>query len=250
MKMQLDAPTLTAICIGVTIFSWASSPSGIRAGLEAYTPEHIALLRFLIASTLVAGYAVLVHLRLPQMQDLPAIVLIGILSVTVHHIALNFGQRSVTAGASSLLTHSTPVFTALLARAFLGEQLKKRGWLGIMASFGGVILVALGEGDGLRFAPGAFLILLAAISWSIYFIIQKPYMAKYSAFEITTYSVLVGTFFLLPFLPNLAQEAQAAPLSATLAIIYLGIFPSTLAHLTWAYTSRKFPFPMQPAFST
>lgn len=239
IRGRIDART--SIAIVATICCWASSPSGIRASLKCYTPEHIALFRFLVASALLIGYAVLSRIRLPEKRDVPAIMLIGIFSVTIHHLALNFGQRSVTAGAASLLAHSTPIFTALLATAFLKEQLKSWGWAGIMISFVGVILIALGEGDGLHLAPGAFLILLAAISWSIYFVLQKPYLTKYTALEISTYSVCAGTIFLLPFLPNLVKEIQIAAASATLAIVYLGIFPSALAQMTWAYTLSQIP---------
>lgn len=35
--------------LGVTLLLWASAYAGIRAGLHAYTPGHLALVRFLVA---------------------------------------------------------------------------------------------------------------------------------------------------------------------------------------------------------
>ncbi|MFT0216795.1 EamA family transporter, partial [Acinetobacter baumannii] len=37
------------LCIAVTVFCWGYSPIGVHSALHSYTPQHIALLRFLIA---------------------------------------------------------------------------------------------------------------------------------------------------------------------------------------------------------
>lgn len=239
MKTRVDASTLTAL--GVTLVFWASAFAGIRVGLEAYSPGHLALFRFLVASAVLAGYAASTRMRLPQVRDLPAILLLGFLGITVYHVALTYGEVSVTAGAASLLIASGPIFTALLATAFLSERLNVWGWLGIAVSFLGVAMVALGEGDGVRFDLGAFLILIAAFSTSLYFVFQKPYLRKYSAFQFTAYTIWAGTSFLLVFLPGLAQTMHTAPLDATLAVVYLGVFPAALAYVTWTYALSRAP---------
>ena len=156
-------------------------------------------------------------------------------------MARTHGEVTVTAGAASLLIASGPIFTALLARAFLGERLKAWGWLGIVVSLLGVALIALGEGEGMRFDRGALLILLAALSTSLYFVFQKPYLKRYSPLQFTAYTIWGGTFFMLAFLPGLAQTVRAAPLDATLAIIYLGVFPGALAYVTWTYALSRAP---------
>jgi len=54
---------------------------------------------------------------------------------------------------------------------FEREKIKPWGWIGIIISFLGVSLVAIGEGEEVRFEPAAFLILLAAISTSFCFVL-------------------------------------------------------------------------------
>lgn len=245
-KEKMDALTLAAL--GVTVFFWASAFAGIRAGLAAYSPGHLALFRFLIASAVLVGYAALTRMRLPAKQDLPAILLLGFLGITVYHAALSYGEVTVTAGAASLLIAAGPVFTALLAAAFLGERLKIRGWVGIAVSFAGAALIALGEEKGVRFNPEAFLILLAALATSFYFVFQKPYLKKYTPLEFTAYTIWAGTLLMLVFLPGLARDIQQAPPSATLAIIYLGIFPAALAYVTWAYVLARAPASVAASF--
>ena len=236
---KLDGRTL--IAVGITLLFWSSAFAGIRAALADYSPKHLVLLRFLVASVVLAGYAVLTRMRLPDKRDLPAIFLIGFLGFTVYHVALVYGQVSVTAGAASLLVASAPIFTALLSVIFLHEQLRIWGWLGIALSFFGVTLIALGEGKGVRFDPGAFLILLAAVSTAIYFVLQKPYLRKYSPLELTTYSLWVGTVFMLVFLPGLAHAVNKSSLHATLTVVYLGIFPAAFAYVAWTYVLSRIP---------
>jgi drug/metabolite transporter (DMT)-like permease len=245
-KRQIDARTLAAV--GVTLLLWASAFAAIRAGLEAYAPGHLALFRFLVASAVLGIYAVLTRMRMPAVQDLPAMLLMGLVGITFYHIPLNYGEVTVTAGAASLLIASAPTFTALLAMAFLGERLKVWGWVGIAVSFAGVALIALGEREGLRFDWGALLILLAAAATSLYFILQKRYLKKYNALELSAYSIWAGTLFMLLFLPGLIQEVPTAPLDATLAVVYLGIFPAALAYVAWTYVLSRAPASVAGSF--
>ncbi|MFN2270976.1 MAG: DMT family transporter, partial [Anaerolineae bacterium] len=168
MDKRIDTRTLGAA--GVTLLFWASAFAAIRVGLTAYEPGHLALLRFLIASAVLGVYAVVTRMRLPEVRDLPAVLLMGLVGITLYHVPLNYGEVTVTAGAASLLISSAPTFTALLASLFLGERLKVWGWAGIGVSFVGAALIAFGEGEGVRFEPRALLILLAAVCTSLYFI--------------------------------------------------------------------------------
>jgi len=141
----------------------------------------------------------------------------------------------VTAGAASLLIASTPIWTALAARFWLHERLTAIGWCGVFVSFAGVALISSGEGEGIRLSLQALIILAAAVTSALYMIMQKHYLGRYSALEFTAYSIWFGTALMLPFGHGLMQTLRAAPASATLAVIYLGIFPGALAYVAWAY---------------
>ena len=55
----------------------------------------------------------------------------------------------------------------------------------------------------------------------------------------TTYGCLVGAVACLPFAGQLIADAADAPLSATLNMVYLGVFPTALAFTTWAYALAR-----------
>ncbi|GAB4253867.1 MAG: DMT family transporter [Thermoleophilia bacterium] len=238
----------TFLALGTTLVFWASAFAGIRAGLEEYPPGELALLRFLTASAVLAVYAAAVRLPLPRLRDLPPLLLLGFLGITTYHLCLNYGEVTVTAGAASLLIASGPVFTAVLATIFRGERLTLWGWLGILTSFTGVALVALGEGEGIAFAPRAFLILVAALATSLYFVFQQPYSRRYGALAFATHSIWAGTLFMLPFLPGLVRVLPQASTAATLSGVYLGVFPAALAYVTWTYALSRAPASLVTSF--
>jgi drug/metabolite transporter (DMT)-like permease len=229
------------IALLVSVMLWGSGFIGIRVGLTAYTPAHLALLRFLSASATILGYALFTRVRPPARKDLVFILVTGFVSITVYHVALNAGERTVTAGAASMLIASAPIFSALLARIALHERLRVWGWIGIAISFLGVSLIAIAEGGGFHFNSGAFLVLIAAVSTGISVVMQKHYLKTYNVTDFSAHLIFAGTVFLLGFLPGLGTAIRQAPLTTTLAVIYLGVFPAAIAYITWGYALKRTP---------
>jgi drug/metabolite transporter (DMT)-like permease len=236
----LDARLLAA-GVAAVVFG-ASAYAAIGAALASYPPGPLALLRMLIASAALAVYAAVSGMRLPEARDLPAAVLAGLFAFALYNVALNYGQLTASAGAASLIVASIPIFTAVLAAAFLRERLDALGWSGIAVGFLGVALISVGEGGGgFGVNAGALLVLLAAVSASVYFAFQKPYLQKYGSLAFTAYAVWAGALLLLPFFPGLIGEVRSAPPRATLAVVYLGVFPTVVAYASAAYVFSRLP---------
>jgi len=229
------------LALGATIVFWASAFPGIRAAMGDYGPGQVALLRLLVASLVLLPYAVATRMRLPERRDLPAVALGGLLTFAVYHTALNYGELTVSSGPAAVVVNTAPLFTALLATVFLGERLRPVGWVGMFVSFGGAVLIGLGEGGGSGLAPGTFLILVSAVSVSVYLILQKPYLAKYGALAFTSYAIWAGTLFSLIFLPGLVTQLPQASPGATVSALYLGVFPTALAYVTYARAMSRLP---------
>jgi len=227
----------------VAVVLGASAYAAIGASLGPYSPGPLALLRMLAASATVAIYALPSGMRLPKVKvrDLPAVVLAGLLAFSLYNVALNHGQLSASAGTASLIIASIPLFTALLAVAFLGERLGGGGWSGIAVGFFGVAMITLGEGGGFGINAGALYVIVAAISGSVYFAFQKPYLEKYGASPFTAYAIWAGALLLLPFFPQAVREVGVAPSGATLAVVYLGV--STMI----SYAAAAYVFSCLPA---
>ena len=238
----------TVLAIATTLIFWASAFAGIRLGLQSYSPNRLVALRFISASLVLFVYALITRIPLPDKKDIPALFVQGFVGITIYHLALAYGEVKVTAGSASLLISAGPIFTAILAMFILREKVKIWGWAGILISFFGVTLVTLGEGKELGFEPSSLFILLSALSTSVYFVLQKPYLKKYSPVQFATYTIWTGTFFILLLSRGLFQNIISAPLSSTLAIIYLGIFPAALGYVTWSYVLSKIPASLAASF--
>jgi drug/metabolite transporter (DMT)-like permease len=236
---RLDARLLAAV-VAAVVFG-ASAYAAIGAALTSYSPGPLALLRMLVASAVLSIYAVVSGMRLPDTRDLLAVVLAGLFAFALYNVALSYGQLTASAGAASLIIASIPIFTALLAVAFLGERLDALGWSGIAVGFSGMALITVGEGGRIGINAGALLVLLAAFSASVYFAFQKPYLGKYGALPFTAYAIWSGALLLLPFFPALIGEVQSAPTGTTLAVVYLGVFPTIVAYVTTAYVFSRLP---------
>lgn len=236
--MPSISPLKILLAMAFVVGCWAYSPTGIHIGLQAYDPGHLALLRFLLASLFMALIAGFKGIHLPRLQDLPLLFALGFFAVSLHHVVLNIGQQSVSAGASSVLAQSTPLFSTLLARFLFKDRVSVWRWGCVLLGFVGVVIVVSGDrGLGSIDAHG-LLILLAAVSWSVYFALQKHHARRYDGLTLVCYTVWSGTLLLLIYLPGLADSVASAPLRVQWAVLGLGVFPSALAYMAWAFVLK------------
>lgn len=234
-------PRLTVVAVGVTVCLWASAFVGIRAALVTYSPVHLAVLRFVVASIVLGGFALSIGIARPTVKELAGMVGLGAAGIAAYNLALNFGERSITAGSASFLVNTVPIITALLAWVAGQERLGRAGWIGSAVSFAGVSMVAVSESGGLSLSVGTMLVLAAAVCQSVYFVFQKPLLTKYGSWVVTTWAIWGATLLMLPLSGGLADAVRSAPFGATCGVIYLGIFPGAVAYLTWAYALRRLP---------
>jgi len=229
------SPVKIILAMAFVVACWGYSPTGIHIGLQAYEPGHLALLRFLVASAFMAMVALVKGISLPNRRDLPLLFGLGFFAVSLHHVAINFGQQGVSAGASSVLAQTTPLFSTLLARFVFKDRVSVWRWGCVFLGLVGVMIVVAGDrGVGSIDAHG-LLILLAAVSWSFYFALQKHHSGRYDGLTLVCYTVWSGTALLLVYLPGLATQVLSAPMHVQLAVVALGVFPSALAYLAWAF---------------
>lgn len=230
------------VVIIIMLTLWASAYVGIRAGLKGYSPGSLALFRYLVASfCMFFIYLRLPKFRLLQWRELLLSALAGILGFSIYNLALNTGELTVNAGIASFIASQMPVVITILAIIFLGERLSWRGWLGTLISFLGILLIALSQTKGGKLNTGVLFVLIATLSGGVYTLVQKPLLHSMHPIEFTAISIWAGTLALLFFLPSLIQEIPKAPLTATLWVVYLGIFPAAIAYLLWGYVIAKMP---------
>lgn len=232
----------TRIALVITIILWASAFVGIRAGLQNYSPEGLALLRYLIASVCMGIiYFRLPHNELRNARDICAIMLVGAIGIGVYSIALNYGELHVSSGMASFIISQSPIITAIFAMFFLGEKISLSRLLGFFISVIGVAFIAIGEMGVINWNVSILYILLAAIAGGFYSVLQKPFLKRYGALEATAYVIWGGTIFLSFYMPQLQHDLLHATIKSTLTVAYLGVFPAAFAYICWNYALAKIP---------
>ena len=100
----------------------------------------------------------------------------------------------------------------------------------------GVVIVVAGDHGLGGLDVYGLLILLAAVSWSFYFALQKHHSTRYDGLTLVCYTVWSGTALLLIYLPArwLSRCGVHRFMCSGLCML-LGIFPSALAYLAWAF---------------
>ncbi len=168
------------------------------------------------------------------------LLLSGFFGFTLYNFALNYGEKLVTSGSACFIVNGGNLITALLATLVLKEKVSSTTWWGMCISLMGVGVISIGE-SGTTFDKniGALLILLAAFSQSIYFILQKFLLSRYSGFELVCYSIWIGTIAMLPMSNGVNEIIRLSSIQSTIAVIYLGIFPAVVAYFCWTYVLSK-----------
>lgn len=230
------------LCVFVAILLWASAFVGIRAALPSFSPEGLALLRYLVAAMCMG----LVYYRVPRKtirspRDIISILLLGMIGIGVYNLTLNHGELTVSSGMASFIASQTPIISAIIAMLMLNEKLTKLRLMGLAVSVIGMFVMTLSREGGFSWDPNINYLLLATLSGSIFTIGQKSFYQKYHPIEVTAFGVWGGVLFLLPQMAKLHQDLQHASHAAIAIVVYLGIFPGAVAYLAWGYALSKIP---------
>jgi drug/metabolite transporter (DMT)-like permease len=219
---------------------WASAFPAIRVAAPAFGAVGLSLSRLAVASVALLALAWWARPRRPRLRDLPLITAACFAGMTAYQLLLNEAERTVPAGAASLVISAAPLVSLAIAVLFLGERLTLAGVLGSLLALAGVSIVSLAR-DGISVSGAVALVIAAAIAQGVYHPLIKPLLSRYTSLEVATYTMLAGTVMSLPLLPAGWPSMAAAGIGAWLSAIYLGLLPSALGFVLWGYAVRTLP---------
>ncbi len=224
----------------VTVVLWASSFIAIRSSAADFGPGALALGRLAVASVVLSVLLLVRRGGFPPREAWPGIIASGVLWFGAYMVALNWGEKLVDAGTASLVVNVGPILMALLGGWLLKEGFPPRLMAGMAVSFAGAVVVGLSmSGGGKSSLLGVLLCLFAALAYAVGVVLQKPTLKHATPMQVTTFGALAGTVACLPFAGQLVSQVSRAPVSATLQMVYLGVFPTALAFTTWAYAVSR-----------
>jgi drug/metabolite transporter (DMT)-like permease len=175
------------------------------------------------------------RVRIPRGRTLALVIAYGVLWFAGYTIALNAAERVLDAGTAALVVGIGPIIIAVLAGVYLREGFPRGLVAGLVIAFAGLAVIGLSERGGQASTLGVLLALTSAALWGVGVLLQKQALAGTEPLPATWLGCLAGLAACLPFTAGFVRELAAAPAAATAGIVYMGVFPTAIAFLTWSY---------------
>jgi len=232
-------PVRGLVFASVTVLAWASAFVAMRIAVRSYPPDEVAFLRFVSAGAALLVIALLTRMPLPRPRDVPLFAVLGLVGHALYNLALARGQRQVPAATAGFIIASAPIWMVLIASTLGQERMTAARTGGMLLSFLGVGLIALGRGGALVLDRSALVLLAAAVMQAAYSMGQRPLLARYSALQVSTFAVLAALLWLAPFAPRALLHAGRAPWPHTAAALFMGLVPTAIGYSTWSAAMRR-----------
>ena len=223
----------------MAVVLWAAAFVGIRAAGRSFSPGALALGRLTLGSLLLGALTFSRSVVRPTRRELLLLIVAGLLWFGVYNVVLNDAERRVDAGTASMLVLIAPIFIVALAAAFLKERTTPYLLVGGALAFGGVLVIGFATSTGRATLVGVILCLIAALSSAIGMVAEKPALNRISALQATWTCCAVGALVCLPFAPTLVHELGVAAAGGIAWLLFLGIFPTSIAFTAWAYALAR-----------
>lgn len=224
----------------VMSFVWGFNFTVVKVALTHFSPLSFNAVRFSIASLLLVGFLWFRERSLRiQRGDLKRFVLLALVGNTFYQILFIKGIFRTTAGNSSLILATTPIFMALFSSVLGIEKVERRVLRSVIISFLGVALIVLGSGKPLTFTEqslaGDLLILAGTICWSVYTVLSKPLLKRYTPLKLTTLTIAMGTpLLVLVSIPSIeGQDWNAIPTQGWLSLTFSACLAIALGYAIW-----------------
>lgn len=238
--LRARASVIAAIAVALT--AWASAFVVIRAIADDFDPGALTLGRLAVAALVLgAAQALRGSWVRPTGRQWLLLVAFGLSWFLVYNLALNAAEHLLDPGTAALLVNVAPLIVALVAGALLGEGFPRWLIMGAIIAFGGIALIGVATATGSLSLVGVVLALVAAVTYAIAVLLQKPLLASLPGLQVTLIGVVIGVVGSLPWIGALVDQLSAAPASATTGLVYLGVVPTAVAFLAWAYALQRMP---------
>ncbi|MBW2178286.1 MAG: EamA family transporter [Deltaproteobacteria bacterium] len=222
--MIFKTQALISIHLSVLLFGVA----GLFGKLIHLSPSMIVFGRTLFASIALAIVLPMLktEFRIKSKSDLLGFFCMGAI-LAVHWMAF-FHSIQISTVAIGLLTYSSfPIFVTFLEPFFLGEKVRVFDILISVVVFWGLVLVIPEFDLSNNLTRGVFWGVFSGFTFAVLSILNRRYVADYSALAIALYQDVVACLILLPFVGHSVLSLTSSQWSY---LVLLGVVFTALAH--------------------
>jgi drug/metabolite transporter (DMT)-like permease len=175
-------------------------------------------------------------------KHLPLLLISTLFNPFLYFIGENHGVKLTTPTITAIFIATIPLFTPLAAWMMIREKLSFINLLGIVISFGGILIMLINPDISFDVSAGGMLFLMLAVfSAVVYSIFLKKLTEFYRPFSIIAWQNLIGMLFFLPLFLSLDlnefMEVRPDPRLIS-SLLFLAVFASSLAFIFFTYTIK------------
>jgi drug/metabolite transporter (DMT)-like permease len=225
-------------------FFWGSNFTVVKAAIRELPGPAFNGLRMVLASIIFMAVisrreGLARSLRLVRREDWPGIAALSLVGHGLYQVLFLGGVARTSVTNSSIIFGLTPITVTLLS-AWLGhERPGWNRWAGTALSLIGIyFVVAHGAPQAAASTAGDLMIVLAMLSWAVYTVGTRPFLARYSPVFITGLTMALGTVVYAPMALLWLRGVDVAAVSpaAWAAVLYSAVFSLVVAYVIW-YTA-------------
>ena len=219
-------------CAFIAIFFWATAFVLTKVVLKEVDTTTLGVLRYFFASIMVIFILIKQKISLPKFKDIPAFVFAGFSGYAGYIVFFNMATLLSSPSTLSVINALAPAITAIVAYFMFNEKIKVIGWISMGISFCGILILTLWNGT-LTVNKGIIYMLIGCILLSLYNISQRYLTKKYSSFDVSMYSMLIGGVLLVIYSPSSVGSIFSISFNSLILIIYMSVFPSIISYFFW-----------------
>jgi drug/metabolite transporter (DMT)-like permease len=215
-----------------------------KVALRELPPFSLIAARAILATAILCIAHALRGWQRVAWRDLPALCVYAFFGIIANQLIFIAGLERSTATNAVVIGASIPVFTVGVALALGRERATYAKLAGLGVAFAGAMaIVGAGrfEAGGAHFV-GNLLIVLNSLSFSIYLVISRPLLARYSTLTVITWTFIFGAIGVIPFgARGLIEHAPELHAATWLAVAYIAIFPTVGTYFLNSYALKRAP---------
>ena len=232
MKKKIYAKLTAKECAFIAIFFWATAFVLTKVVLKEVDVTTLGVLRYFFASIIVIFILIKQKISLPKLKDIPAFVFAGFSGYAGYIVFFNMATLLSSPSTLSVINALAPAITAIVAYFIFNEKIKIIGWISMGISFCGILILTLWNGT-LTVNKGVIYMLIGCVLLSLYNISQRYLTKKYSSFDVSMYSMLIGGILLVVYSPSSVRNIFSISFNSLILIIYMSVFPSIISYFFW-----------------
>lgn len=218
------------LCITIFIFSTLEVVSVTLKGL--IHPMQLTFIRFLIGGITLLPWVILKKEKI-LLKDFLFFLGLGLLNTVIsmgsYQLAISMGKASTVA----IILSANPVFVVLLSSIILKERITKDKILCILLGILGIILIMYKSDSSSDSIGSLFFALIASVTFALYTVLGKMKSNSISSITMISLSAIFGSICCIPILLYLKLPVFYIPLEGLIRVLYLGIFLSGIAYITF-----------------